>query len=126
MNSRGVGIFGEEAAVNFLCDNGYKILARNYFQKFSGSLGKGEIDIIAKKGDTISFIEVKTIQGFPENFFPAEDKVNFSKRNKIKRLAEIWLDEHKISFNSKWQIDVISVLMDRGGGRASIRHFQNV
>ena len=49
-----LGKTGEEAAVSFLKDNGYKILARNYKTKI------GEIDIVAKDKDTFAFIEVKT------------------------------------------------------------------
>jgi len=47
------GKVGEELACHYLQDNGYLILSRNYRSRF------GEIDIIAKKGNCIAFIEVK-------------------------------------------------------------------
>ncbi|MGN0807003.1 MAG: YraN family protein [Candidatus Coproplasma sp.] len=51
---RRLGFFGERKAARFLKKNGYKILGRNFKCK------AGEIDIIASKGETIAFIEVKT------------------------------------------------------------------
>lgn len=51
---RKLGFWGESKAARFLKKNGYKILERNFKCK------AGEIDIIASKGDTIAFVEVKT------------------------------------------------------------------
>lgn len=48
------GALGEEFAVNFLEKEGFEIIAKNY------KLKNGEIDIIARDGTTIAFIEVKT------------------------------------------------------------------
>lgn len=54
MKSREIGNIGEQAVCNYLAKNGYEILKRNFTVK------GGEIDIIAKKNDTICFVEVKT------------------------------------------------------------------
>ena len=61
--------FGKEAedfAVNYLIQNGYKILARNYFFR------KAEIDIIAQKNGILAVVEVKTRSsiefGLPQDF----------------------------------------------------------
>ena len=53
MNRRETWVRGEVAAREYLKDKGYQILEEN----FSGRMG--EIDLIAKKGDTIVFVEVK-------------------------------------------------------------------
>lgn len=53
MNKRSVGSIYEQLAAEQLINMGYSVLACNYRNRF------GEIDIIAKDGDTICFCEVK-------------------------------------------------------------------
>ena len=61
-----IGKQGEEVAVNYLLKNGYEIIERNYQAR------KAEIDIIARKGDWLIVVEVKTRSsidfGNPEDF----------------------------------------------------------
>lgn len=52
---RKTGDLGENIVGMFLVKQGFKIAERNYLRKW------GEIDIIAKKGDTLYFVEVKTV-----------------------------------------------------------------
>ena len=52
--NKNLGDFGESFAADFLLENGYAILERNYKTK------AGEIDIIASIGNTLVFVEVKT------------------------------------------------------------------
>jgi putative endonuclease len=110
---RGIGKIGEEIAVKFLKEKGYQILDRNYKFQIPGDLQRGEIDIVAKKGDTICFVEVKTLKDPKIEIFP-EDKINFSKKRKLIATAESWLIKNKIPLDSKWQIDVISVEIKGG------------
>ncbi len=123
MNQKVIGNLGEKIAESYLKKKGYQILEKNYSFRIPGSPQKGEIDIIAKKDDIISFIEVKTLQC--SNFFILpEEKVNYSKRKKLIIVAESWLIKNKISLNSKWQIDVIGIKIKNG--KAKISHFENV
>ncbi len=117
-----VGKTGEESAVKFLREKGYEILDRNYRFQIPGDLQRGEIDIVAKKGDTICFVEVKTLKDPKIEILP-EEKVNFSKKKKLILTAESWLIKNKIPLNSKWQIDIISVLIK--GKEKKILHFEN-
>jgi len=117
-----IGKTGEEIAVKFLKEKGYQILDRNYRFQIPGDLQRGEIDIVAKKRDTICFVEVKTLKDPKIEIFP-EEKVNFSKTKKLILTAESWLIKNKIPLNSKWQIDVISVLIK--GKEKKISHFEN-
>lgn len=63
---RRIGNFGERKAALYLVLHGYRILERNFISS------DHEIDIIAKKGDTVAFIEVKTRNAEKEN--PSEPR----------------------------------------------------
>jgi len=122
-NSRQLGDMGEKIVSQYLKEKDYRILDRNYSSKWVSGPIRGEIDIIAEKENTISFIEVKTlIDG--QGFLP-EDKVNFAKQKKILKTAENWLMEKNIPLDSRWQVDVISVEIHSNSKKAKIRHFQN-
>lgn len=123
MERKRLGNFGEKIAENFLKKKGYEILGENYSAKFVSGPKRGEIDIIAKKDDIISFVEVKTLFS-PESFLP-EDKVDFQKQRKIIKTAESWLMENKISFDSPWQIDIIAVSISPYDEKIKIRHLEN-
>jgi len=122
-NSKEIGKLGEDIAVKYLKSKGYKILDRNFEQKVH-SLKFGEIDIIVKKKKTIIFCEVKALSA--EQGFSPEQRVDFRKRNTIAKTAEIWLDKHKLSLDSLWQIDVLAVVLDFNSRKAKIQHFKNI
>ncbi len=117
-----IGKRGEDLATEFLKKKGYKILERNYKFKIPGDLQRGEIDIVAKKGDKISFVEVKLLQN-PANLISPEEKVNFAKKRKLIMAAESWLIKNKIPLNSKWQIDIIAITLFEN--KTKISHFEN-
>jgi putative endonuclease len=127
MNTKETGNKGEKIAEEYLKERGYRILDKNYVFRIEGSPQMGEIDIIAKRYDTISFIEVKTLQntGFSKLFSP-EDKVDFWKKKRIVRTAEYWLTKNKIPLNSRWQVDTLAVTINPLTQESSIRHFKNV
>jgi putative endonuclease len=122
MPTKIVGNLGEDIAVKFLEQKGYKILARNY--KFA-VLGpqKGEVDIIAKKDDVICFVEVKTLTS--DKSFSPEAKVDFIKMRKIAKTAQSWMMKNKIGFDSPWRIDVVAVVIDGKTQKAQVRHLEN-
>lgn len=119
---KNLGKYGENLACDFLIKRGYKILDRNYKFQPPEDLQKGEIDIIAKKNDLIVFIEVKTLKDPKINVFP-EEKINFNKKRRLILTAESWLIKNKIPLDSKWQIDVVSILIKNN--KAKINHFEN-
>jgi len=124
MNSRRVGNFGEQIAENYLKNKEYQILDRNYSSKSFSGPQRGEIDIVVKKNDIISFIEVKTLRLVQNEPFSPEEKVDFSKQRKLVKTAESWLMKKKIPLNSKWQIDVIAIELD-SNKKTKINHFEN-
>lgn len=62
MGSKQLGILGEQIAENYLKNKGYQILGKNYSFRIPGNPQKGEIDIMVKENDIISFIEVIEIE----------------------------------------------------------------
>jgi len=117
-----LGQFGERIAEDFLKRKGYKILDRNFFVRSAFGPKTGEIDIVAKKDDAISFVEVKTVLA---SSVSPEQKVNFQKQRKLIKMAQIWLMKNKIPLNKKWQIDIIAIKIDLNIKKAKIRHFKN-
>lgn len=101
-----IGSIGEMAAADFVAKRGYMVLAKNYRKPY------GEIDIIAKKDRVISFIEVKTSSYYPDSAFSPEIRVDARKARALKRASEAYLREAKAPDSQKWQIDVISVILD--------------
>lgn len=123
MDTKRLGNLGERIAGNFLMRKGYEILGKNYSSKFVSGPKRGEIDLVAKKDDIISFVEVKTL--LSEGSFLPEDRVDFQKQRKIVKTAESWLMENKISLDLPWQIDIIAISLDLDAKKAKIRHLKN-
>ncbi|MFL6537388.1 MAG: YraN family protein [Chthoniobacterales bacterium] len=107
---------GEKLAAKFLRRHGYKILYRN----FRGRTG-GEIDIVARDGDTLVFVEVKT-RGSEEFGRPFET-IRRDQQRRISRGALAWLrllDNPDILF----RFDAVEVVM-RDEGPTQIELIQN-
>lgn len=122
-----LGQIGEETAVNFLKNKGYRILSRNWKCKF------GELDIVAqkfkgrifKKTDCLVFVEVKTIDALDAEFeSQAEQNVNFFKQKHLIKSSRCYLKANKISPEIPWQIDVIAIEFDNFKGLHKIRHLE--
>jgi putative endonuclease len=80
-----VGKAGEEAAVEYLCQHGYRILARNYRCRF------GEIDLIARDGKILAFVEVKTRRS--QRFGPAASAVTLEKQRHLIKVSQVYLTQ---------------------------------
>ena len=119
MSRKDVGFIGEEKAVNFLIKKNYQILFRNWRTKI------GEIDIIAldlsnTKGNTLVFIEVKTLpSGNPEIL---EKELSVTKQKKIVKTSKCFLLEYRQYIYDYIRYDVIVVDMP---GQDPIWHIEN-
>lgn len=93
------GYFGEFVAILFLMSKGYRILKHRY--KLSG----GEIDIIVKRGDKISFVEVKTRK--------SEEKCQIAitpqQLRRIRNISQFFLKNNPKYLNCDLSFDVILV-----------------
>lgn len=100
MYTQKVGRFGEDEAVKYLEQKGYKILERNF------SCKRGEIDIIALDKDEIVFIEIKARISLKYGL-PSE-AVTKNKLKHIYKTAEYYLYTRNL-LNENTRIDVIEV-----------------
>lgn len=100
MYTQKVGRFGEDEAVKYLQQKGYKILERNF------SCKRGEIDIIALDKDEIVFIEIKARISLKYGL-PSE-AVTKNKLKHIYKTAEYYLYTRNL-LNENTRIDVIEV-----------------
>lgn len=99
-----VGKRGEDAAKNYLAEQGYQIIETNY------RCPLGEIDIVARDGRTIVLVEVRTKTGL--SFGSPEESINADKKRRLKRLALSYLQSKSCS-EMPCRIDLIAVMLDR-------------
>jgi len=95
------GKAAENAAAKFLKAQGYKILERNYKNKF------GEIDIIAQQEGVICFLEVKARHSL--NLGLPQEAVSVSKQRQISRVAVYYLKSHNL-LERPARFDVLALL----------------
>lgn len=117
MNNRQViGRWGETIATKYLVEQGYIILERNVRTPY------GEIDLIARHGDMIVFVEVKTRTsnryGFPEEAITNRKQAHLL--SSIEHYIQVRTD-----LDSEWRVDAISV-EGKPGEQPTITHFENV
>ncbi|HAD81066.1 MAG: YraN family protein [Candidatus Edwardsbacteria bacterium RIFOXYD12_FULL_50_11] len=110
------GKWGEELAVSFLSEKGYIIDERNWH---SGR--DGEIDIIARDGPIIVFIEVKT--RFSEKYGQPVQAVGISKQRQIGRLAKKYLYLKDLYGKADCRFDVVAIKFT--GGKKIIEHIED-
>ena len=109
------GVWGEIFAVRYLRDNGYEILCSNYVCRF------GEIDIIAKKDNAVSFVEVKTRNKKTE-IRPME-AVDAGKRSRLEMTAKNFIAYMKT--DAAMRFDVCEVYVDDSNKLTEINYIEN-
>ena len=103
---REIGNKAEDLACTFLSDLGWEILHRNFYA------GRAEVDIIAKDGDVIVFLEVKMRSG--TKFGNPIEFINEAKVERIFSAAEQWTQQQN-AFDSPLRFDVIGILKNGKG-----------
>jgi len=109
-----LGKKGEEIAAGYLIQNGYKILARNWY------FDHKEIDIIAQQNDEIVIVEVKTREG--DYFEEPWEAVSTRKIRNLVDVADAWLNQKKIDRETRF--DVISIIFS-DDVKYELTHFQD-
>ncbi len=101
---------GEDIAVDFLKQKGYKILRRNYTTPL------GEADIVARDNNTIVFVEVKARSS--DAFGQPFEAVNHRKQEKLKKIALYYLKNNKIELPVRF--DIVSIISR--DGKVEVNH----
>ncbi len=106
------GVAGESLACRHLEGKGFVILARNYRCR------SGEVDVVARHGNTTVFVEVKERHGASHG--AGCDSVTFGKRRRIVRAARLYASSHRLD-ETPLRFDVVSIDWT-ATGRPVIRH----
>lgn len=108
---------GERAAARYLKKQGMRILARQYRSRM------GEIDLIARDGETIVFVEVKSRRSHAAG--RPEEAVTMTKQRQLTRLALEYLKRRGWLGTRRARFDVVSVTWPTDQSRPEIVHFRN-
>jgi putative endonuclease len=101
-----LGDRGERLAAEHLERAGWTILARNF------RIGRREVDLVARRGEVVAFVEVKTRAGLGYGY-PLE-AITPKKRREIQVVAQCWVDRHGRA-GDEYRYDAIAVLLPTGG-----------
>ena len=135
---RKLGDIGENIACDYLINHGFEVLDRNYLRKW------GELDIVVKKSNLIHFIEVKSVScvtlpkdvihppapnkggraGVTDSYRP-EENVHPQKLRRLARAIQTYILEKRLD-NLDWQLDIITVKIDKTNRKARVEMLENI
>jgi len=107
-----LGAAGERLARGYLERQGYTILAANYRCRW------GEIDLVASEGETMVFVEVRTLRDGA--FGTPEESLGPRKALHLRRAAQTYLRQHGDPAG-EWRIDFVAVVLSAGGVLRDLR-----
>jgi putative endonuclease len=135
---RKIGDIGESIACKFLMKRGFVIVEKNYLKKW------GEIDFIARKGNKLHFVEVKSVTrnnlkyvSSETNGYKPEDNLHPWKLKRLSRVIQTYLLSYKgnrsVSYETRsrneeadWQFDVAVVYLDIKGMKAKVNYLEDI
>jgi putative endonuclease len=107
----GLGAEGERVAKAFLLAKGYRILRQNYETRL------GEIDLIARDGEVVVFVEVKARTS--ATFGPPQSSVTLAKQRQIVKAAGLFLEQEGLA-EAACRFDVVAVTFGGKRGQPEI------
>lgn len=120
-----VGNLGETVAAEYLRRHGFTICDRNIARK------TGELDIIAKNGGTLHFVEVKTnlvdalpTDGATRDAYDPSLNLHEAKIRRVARTGEWYVLEK--SWEGEWQVDGCLVWLRKRDGMARVRYLPQI
>ncbi len=116
-STKDIGDRGEEIAADFLEEEGYRVLERNY--RFE----RNEVDLVCfdpRKGGELVFVEVKTRSG--SGFGPPEASVTDEKQQSLIKVSRAYLHEREFE-GAPSRFDVVGIVLS--DGTPQIEHYEN-
>jgi putative endonuclease len=101
-----LGDRGERLAAEHLERAGWTILARNF------RLGHREVDLVARRGEVVAFVEVKTRAGL--GYGHPLEAITWKKRREIQQVAAAWIEAHGRP-DDVYRFDAVAILLPVGG-----------
>jgi len=111
-----LGQRGEQLAVDKLLTTGFEIVDRNY------RCPTGELDIVARQGETWVFVEVRTRQS--RKYGTPEESVTARKRLHLITAAQTYLQAHDLN-DVDWRIDFVGIEIDAKGELLRLEIIEN-
>lgn len=111
-----LGAWGEKVAERELVRQGLEVVERNH------RTSEGEIDLVARDGDLLVIVEVRTRRGGPAYGTP-EESVTPAKQARLIALARAYVAE--VGWTGPWRIDVVGVHADRQGRLQGVNWIPN-
>ena len=117
-------MLGESLTCVYLKRHGFEVLDRNVARK------TGELDVVAKKSETLHIVEVKTVvcAEFPSNtaldVYDPADNLHPYKLQKVVRTGEWYVAN--IDWEGEWQVDGVLVWLRERDGMARVRYLPQI
>ena len=108
-----VGRRGEAAAADRLAAQGWVILERNW------RCARGEIDIVARDGEWLVIVEVRTRTG--HRYGSPEESVDHRKQARLVRLGQTY--KQAVGWRGPWRIDVVAVMLGQDDRVTRFDHY---
>jgi len=116
MKRRDTGILGEKLAADFLTERGYGIVETNF------RCPEGEIDIVARHGESLVFVEVRTRSS--RRFGTPEESITAVKKERMRLAAARYRETHD-DVPQQWRLDVVVIELGRGRKPSRIDLIEN-
>lgn len=114
--NKAIGDYGEVIAAEYLKNNGYNILDRNFRNRF------GEIDIICSTNDILVFCEIKS--RYTNSYGSPMESVTYLKQKQIIKLSSLYILSNK-HFNCNIRYDVIEVILNNSNNSFKLNHLKD-
>ena len=116
MKRKTTGMIGEKLAAEYLTRQGYEIIETNFRCK------EGEVDIIAKDGGFLVFVEVRAKHN--RNYGTPEESVTARKKQHLRNAAARYVESHQ-NLPAEWRIDFVAVELNGYGSPTRIEVIKN-